>query len=218
MTDSHLPDSALVPVRARHDGWTPERQRAFIEHLADTGCVAEAAALVGMSEQSAYRLRRRSDAVAFDAAWEAALERGIQRLTAIAFDRAINGTRKRIYYHGELVAEERIHSDRLLIHLLKQARAGLSRGAERARVQRDWDGWMQALERDEEDAPLGGFRLWTDEEGDWYTNLPPPDGFRGRQSFRFGHARYRRALTREEGERLQERGRLHVTPQIDWIT
>ncbi len=31
-----LPDFAPVPRRYRHDGWTPERQKAFIEALAET--------------------------------------------------------------------------------------------------------------------------------------------------------------------------------------
>jgi hypothetical protein len=39
-----LPDFAPVPRQGnRHDGWTPARQRAFIEALADTGCVTRAA-------------------------------------------------------------------------------------------------------------------------------------------------------------------------------
>jgi hypothetical protein len=36
-----------VPVRARHDGWTPERPRHFIAALADTRCIAAAAAAAG---------------------------------------------------------------------------------------------------------------------------------------------------------------------------
>ncbi len=31
--------SATARPTVRHDGWTPERQKAFIEALADTGCV-----------------------------------------------------------------------------------------------------------------------------------------------------------------------------------
>ena len=46
-----------VPVRPRHDGWTPERQYGFIDALAQSGCVAEAARSVGMSVEDAYRLR-----------------------------------------------------------------------------------------------------------------------------------------------------------------
>ena len=40
-----LPPFTPVPRKPRHDGWTPERQRAFIEALADTGSVTRAAAL-----------------------------------------------------------------------------------------------------------------------------------------------------------------------------
>ena len=49
-----------VPVRRipRTDGWTEEKQRRFIETLADTGLVNVAAKAVGMSRESAYRLRR----------------------------------------------------------------------------------------------------------------------------------------------------------------
>ena len=141
-----LTDTALVPVASRHDGWTPERQRHFLETLADTGSVTAAAQAVGMSEQSARRLRRRADARAFDAAWEGALERAMQQLLPTAIDRALNGTLRQRYYHGELIAEERVHHDGLLLHLLE--RGAQSLGASRARraLRKNWDGAMAMLE------------------------------------------------------------------------
>ena len=48
-----------VPVRPRHDGWTAERQIAFIEKLADCGSISAAAKHVGMSRESVRKLRRR---------------------------------------------------------------------------------------------------------------------------------------------------------------
>ncbi len=45
-----------IPLRARHDGWTAEKQIAFIEALAETACVDHACRRVGMSDSSAYRL------------------------------------------------------------------------------------------------------------------------------------------------------------------
>jgi hypothetical protein len=63
---------APVPVRDRHDGWTRRRQRLFILRLACGDGPAEAARVVGCSRQSAYALRRRPDAKAFAAAWDAA--------------------------------------------------------------------------------------------------------------------------------------------------
>ena len=53
-----LPDFAPVPRKYRHDGWTPERQRAFIEALADTGSVTRAAGMVNMAQTNCYALRR----------------------------------------------------------------------------------------------------------------------------------------------------------------
>jgi hypothetical protein len=97
-----------VPVATRSDGWTPERQRAFIEELADTGLVREAAARVGMSEQGARRLRRRPEAEAFSQAWDAAMRIGADRLRSLAYERAIEGTVRYRYYHGEVVGEERV--------------------------------------------------------------------------------------------------------------
>ena len=77
--DAHGHDPAAydwVPVlkKRRKDGWSPDKQRAFIEALADTGSVATAAQRVGMSESSAYRLRRAPGAEAFVRAWGAAID------------------------------------------------------------------------------------------------------------------------------------------------
>jgi hypothetical protein len=49
------PEFDIAPTRKRHAGWTAERQRKFIEHLALTGHVGEACAVVGVSSSSAYR-------------------------------------------------------------------------------------------------------------------------------------------------------------------
>ena len=54
---ARVPPFLPVPLRARADGWTPERQARFIGLLAETGSVAEAARRVGMGRESAWRLR-----------------------------------------------------------------------------------------------------------------------------------------------------------------
>jgi len=59
--------------RTRRDGWTVERQLGFLAGLAGTRCVARAAASVGMSRESAYRLRARHDCALFAALWGKAL-------------------------------------------------------------------------------------------------------------------------------------------------
>ena len=49
-----FPQFAPVAVRARHDGWTAQRQRRFIEALASNGCVAEASRAIEGVEQPVY--------------------------------------------------------------------------------------------------------------------------------------------------------------------
>lgn len=113
-----VPAFDIAPTRKRHAGWTAERQRRFIEHLAQTGNVGEACALVGVASSSAYRLRNRAGAESFARAWDAALRLCATRLTAIMLDRAVNGRVERHYKDGELVMERRIPSDYLLGWLL----------------------------------------------------------------------------------------------------
>ena len=63
-----------VPVRARHDGWTPELQRRFILLLANGSSPAAAARRLGRSRQKVYALRRRRGGESFAAAWDSAMD------------------------------------------------------------------------------------------------------------------------------------------------
>ena len=125
-----------VPVRRRprHDGWTDEKQRRFIEASADTGLVSHAAKTVGMSRESANRLRRSPHGAAFARAWDAARCHAGAALEDIAFERAIEGQEQNIYNeYGDIVVTKRVLNDRMLTFLLghlmperygKAARAG----------------------------------------------------------------------------------------------
>jgi len=108
-----------VPVKARHDGWTPQRQVEFIEALAVCGCIEEACRAVGMSQTSAYNLRNRSDARAFRLAWRIALDTGVERLADAAFARALNGVSRPVFRGGEQVGEYRHFDERLTMFLLR---------------------------------------------------------------------------------------------------
>ncbi len=114
-----LPDFTPVPLRYRHDGWTPERQRGFIEALADTGCVSRATAIVNMSLEGVYYLRRQKGAEEFRAAWNAALDFGVQKLKDIAFERAIEGEMIPVFEKGKLMGYRRKRNDRLLMFCLR---------------------------------------------------------------------------------------------------
>ena len=65
-----IPAFTPVPLRARKDGWTPLRQAEFIGVLAETRSVTAASSFVGMSRESAYRLRRKPGAGEFVAVWD----------------------------------------------------------------------------------------------------------------------------------------------------
>ena len=113
---------AFIPVpraKERSNGWKPQVQRAFIEALADTGSVASACRQVGRAEVGAYLLRRHPKASSFRAAWQAALDLGMQRIEDVAMDRALNGVEVPVYSYGKLVGSRRVHNDRLLMFMLR---------------------------------------------------------------------------------------------------
>lgn len=107
---------ALEDSRKRLAGWSAERQRLFLANLAETGSVHLASAAARLTARSSYRLRARSPA--FAAAWDTAEQLAVGRLSALAFDRAIHGRTEQVWQQGELVAEKRLPSDRLLMWLL----------------------------------------------------------------------------------------------------
>ncbi len=121
MTDpSETPDFPPVPRRYRHDGWTPARQWTFVQTLADTGSVEQAAHAVMMSESSAYRLRRHPDAGDLRRAWDAALDQAWSQLSQLVFERIRYGEIKTIEHKDGLRTIIRTPcSDRLLISALK---------------------------------------------------------------------------------------------------
>lgn len=127
MPKSHTPDTlAFTPatLRERHNGWSAERQRDFIEALADSGCVAQASRVVGVSTKSAYRLRRHPKGKDFAFAWDQALRCASARLVDIAMERAVHGSRRQYWRDGELIGESVIPSDALLMFMLARLDTG----------------------------------------------------------------------------------------------
>jgi hypothetical protein len=94
-----------VPVKARHDGWSAERQREFIDRLALCGIVARAARAVGMSPQSARKLREHSGAASFRSAWDRAIAAGQSYMIDVAMERSLVGRRVPVMRGGVCVAE-----------------------------------------------------------------------------------------------------------------
>jgi len=83
---------ANIPTEAtttRHDGWTPDRRRTFLELLAEGHTVEAACAHVGKSRVTAYALRRRDPGFAL--AWSAAVLRARDTVADMLTSRAIDG-------------------------------------------------------------------------------------------------------------------------------
>lgn len=115
-----IPQFTPVPrVYNRHDGWTPERQVAFIGALADTGCVRRAARMVNMAQTNCYTLRRAPGAEEFRKAWDAALDCGLQQMKDIAFERAIEGELIPVFAGGRHMGFRRKRNDALLMFCLR---------------------------------------------------------------------------------------------------
>ncbi len=114
-----------VPLRTRRDGWTAERQRAFIGWLEKGLKPGTAARLVGMSRQTAYALRARPGAASFAAAWDravaAARRRRAARRRQSDWERAVEGVRHPVRYRGRIVAIEVRYDDAALLRLLRRA-------------------------------------------------------------------------------------------------
>jgi hypothetical protein len=109
----------LMPGRRhRHDGWTNERLQRFVDTLAYTGCVRDAARVAGVSDTSIYKLKKRFPL--FAAVWEDALSRAGQGLIAIAYRRAVEGRETVVYRNGEEYERRITPSDTILGLLLKR--------------------------------------------------------------------------------------------------
>jgi hypothetical protein len=107
-------DFTPVATAARSDGWTPDRQRRFIAALAEHGGVAAAARSVGMTPQTANRLRKRPDAESFARAWDAAIDEGRARSVDEALKRGMEGVVIPVIRGGKVIGHRRRFDNRLL--------------------------------------------------------------------------------------------------------
>jgi hypothetical protein len=120
-----------VPVKLRHDGWTPARQRGFIDRLGLCGCVARAARAVGKTPQSAYRLRDHRGAASFRRAWDAALAAGQSYMIDVGLERGLVGQCFPIVRRGRVVGERVRYDNRLAMAALNAMERRASRSAVR---------------------------------------------------------------------------------------
>lgn len=118
-----LLDFKPVPHKQlRRNSIGPERQRAFIAHLAATGIVKQAARHIGASLEALYKLRHKNGADEFAAAWDAAVDRGVQRLEDCALQRAIVGEERLVVSAGKVLGSEVRHNENLVMFFLRHRR------------------------------------------------------------------------------------------------
>ena len=109
-------------IRARHIEYvntrlTPLAREKFLQKLKETANVSLSADLVGISRVRAYQVRKKDKA--FAEAWDEAIEIGIDNLEHEARRRAMHGTRKPVFYKGEICGYMREYSDKLMEILLR---------------------------------------------------------------------------------------------------
>jgi hypothetical protein len=102
----------------RYDGWTPERQRIFLEALSEGSSVVAACRLLGLSKQSAYAFRRRPQNAAFALGWQAACLLGRDNLADELMDRALHGLTDTTTTDEGKIHRRHRHDNRLAMAML----------------------------------------------------------------------------------------------------
>jgi len=117
MDDSDLLNFDPVPVRSRRDGWTPERQRTFIDWLSKGLRPGRAAARgpVPQNPRSVCRLVGLHDGLR-DAPALGDLVAVLSRPTE--WQRAVEGVLRPVRYRGRIVAYDRRFDDVAMLRLL----------------------------------------------------------------------------------------------------
>lgn len=144
-------DNAFTETRRlRHDGWTPEKKRLFLERFAECGILVEACEAAGMSAKSAYNLRDRDPL--FAAGLDAACVKARAPLADEAYSRARNGVVERIYKDGIVVAERHRYDNRLTMAVLARLDSRIDRaeekGAAHLAVVERWEDYLDAVGED----------------------------------------------------------------------
>lgn len=101
--------------KPNHDHW-PAWVPTFLDRLAETGLVATAARETGVSNSTAYKLRR--DDEEFAVAWDASLDQAYDKMETEMQRRAFDGVDEPVFHQGEIVGRVRKYSDRLAMYLM----------------------------------------------------------------------------------------------------
>ncbi len=166
------PDNLLLftPVPLRRNsatGWNPATQIAFIAMLSRNGVVAASARSVGRTPRSAYQLRQRAGAESFAAAWDWALEIGL--------DTALGEAMKQV--QAAHAAEEK--GDSVFVGDYSVMMAALRALGNQLQIGRDMEHRHRIADRDmiaANDARFGGPLDWDAIDMPWFDRSAIPRG------------------------------------------
>ncbi len=122
--------TAVVPHKDSRAILAKKKRRVFLDVLAKTGRVAEAARAVGYTDTATLQAFRRGDED-FAEAWDYALDAAANVLEEEAIRRAHDGTLEPIYYKGKVAGYKPVYSDTLLMFILRGLKPGTYRDTQR---------------------------------------------------------------------------------------
>ncbi|MBF0098831.1 MAG: terminase [Magnetococcales bacterium] len=117
---TNLPVMRQRQGRKAAPGLSVKRRELFLDGLARTGTVTDAARLAGVSRGGVYLVR--SADPSFAERWEDALLQYVDSLEFEAFRRGVEGVEEPVFQGGQLVGHIRKYSDSLLLALLRAKR------------------------------------------------------------------------------------------------
>lgn len=167
ISDHNLSAQIAFTASGQSNGWTTERQRVFLEMLAQCGYVERAAGMVGMTRQSAYAFRQTAAGRAFDLAWDAALLLARQRMIDDAYELAFEGSVEQIFRDGKLVQEKRKRDPKMLLATIERlgTKAALGSAPVKA-VAQEFSAFLDAMDADAGNGG-GGTGYFMECRADW---------------------------------------------------
>jgi hypothetical protein len=161
--DDHWMQAAVAGAKPvyRADGWTPFRQKVFLESLARGDTVELACAGVGLSVASAYAFKNRANGAAFALGWAAAKLLARDRLADTLMTRAVEGQTETVTYPDGRTVDRRRFDNRLALGLLtrldRQAEANNAATHAARLIAQEFEAFTEALARDDSPARAGLF-------------------------------------------------------------
>ena len=158
-----VPEAGPGPCPSRHDGWTPERQRTFVEAIAGGDTVDQACRRAGMTASAAYAFRRRANGAAFALAWDGARLLARETLADTLLTRALEGQEEVITRPDGSVVTRFRYDNRLATHMLHRldrfsdAASGSAHGTAARAVAGEFDAFLDLIDQGASPARAGLF-------------------------------------------------------------